>query len=268
MNTVFFWLSKLVWLLISPGNLLVVLLLTTCILFWRGKQRYAKYLLSFLVIVCLTIALLPVGEWVLYPLEARFPTNPVLPEHIDGILVLGGSEDARRSHVWQQTVVSESSERLLALISLARQYPAARLVYSGGSGSLLHQEYKGSDVAEAVFKDCGLDLARVLLEENSRNTFENIQLTQKLVQPHSAENWILITSAWHMPRAIGIARQANWSVIPYPVDHWTLPGKLLRLEFNFEEHLKNLSTGIREWVGLTAYYMNGKTSAWLPAPHD
>jgi uncharacterized SAM-binding protein YcdF (DUF218 family) len=264
MESIFFLISKLAWSIISPDNLLFILLVISWFLFRREAYRSAKRLLGFVMIVLTVAAILPVGEWLLYPLETRFPANPGLPERIDGIIVLSGAEDPVLSFLWNQVELGDSAERDTAFFELAKRYPDAQLVFTGGSGSLMHQDYKAADVARRLFGEMGLDLSRVRFERNSRNTFENVMLSKKLVGPRPGQKWILITSARHMPRAIGVFCRADWPVIPYPVDHWTTPGKLLRIEFNLCGHLRSLATGVKEWTGLTAYYLTGKTTALFP----
>ena len=264
MDSVFFWLSKLLRLVMAPDSLLLLLMLFSWWMLWRGKVRMATRIVGVVTMVVLLLALFPVGEWLLYPLEKRFPANPVLPAKIDGIIVLGGAEDAVLSSAWKQAEVNEHAERFLAAMALARQYPAARLVFTGGSGSMRYPDKKGADVALALFKEQGLDASRILFEKNSRNTFENAMLSKALVKPHAGENWLLITSAFHMPRSTGIFCKAKWAVIPYPVDHYTQPDHLLRIDINLAGNMQILNAGIKEWVGLAAYYATGKTTALLP----
>lgn len=250
--------------MIVPENLFLFLLLISWVLLWRGAYRPARRLLGFVIIVLMVVVLFPIGEWFLYPLEMRFPVNPKLPERIDGIIVLSGAEDAVLSSLWNQVELGDGVERDIAFLELARRYPNAKLVFTGGSGSILHQEYKAADVARQLFDELGLDLSRVTFERNSRNTFENAVLSKELVRPGPGQKWILITTAWHMPRSVGIFCKADWPVIPYPVDHWTMPGKLLRIEVDLSGHLRGLTTGVKEWIGLIAYYFSGKTTALFP----
>jgi uncharacterized SAM-binding protein YcdF (DUF218 family) len=264
MESLFFWASKLAWLIIAPDNLFLFLLIISWILLRRGAHRWAKWLLGFVVIVLMVVTLLPVGEWLLYPLEMRFPANPKLPEKIDGIIVLSGAENAFLSSLWNQEELGDSAERYMAFLELARQYPNAKLVFTGGSGSMIHQDYKAADVAQRLFDKLGLDLSRVTFERNSRNTFENAVFSKELVRPEPGQKWILITTASHMPRSVGIFCKAGWPVIPYPVDHWSMPGKLLRIDVSLSGHLRSLEIGVKEWVGLIAYYLSGKTTALFP----
>jgi len=264
MDTLFFWISKLAWFVIAPDSLLLLLILWVCVLLWRKRYRPARWLLGVIVLVLLIVGLFPVGQWVFYPLESRFPANPTLPESVTGIIVLGGAEDAVLSEIWKQVEVNGRAERLLTFLTLAKQYPRAKLVFTGGSGRLLDQEFKGASVAKTLFQEHGLDLSRLILEDQSRNTYENAVCSKTLVNPDPDETWILITTAWHMPRSVGIFREVGWPVIPYPVDHWTVPGNLLEIGFDLAGHLRNLKIATKEWMGLLSYYISGKTSALFP----
>ncbi len=264
MDTLFFFISKLVWLLVSPDNLLLILILITLIFLFIGKQKIARNLLSTISALLFVIAFFPVGEWLLYPLESHFQTNPDLPDKIDGIIVLSGAEDAELSHLWGQVELGGTAERDLSFLTLARQHPKAKLLFTGGSGSLLKQEYKGADVAKKLFMQQNFDISRIIFERESRNTFENVIYSKKIVKPIKSENWILITTGWHMPRSVGIFCKAEWPVIPYPVDHQTHKGNLFRINFDLSGNLNTLKTGIKEWLGLFAYYLSGKTTAFLP----
>lgn len=264
MGSLFFWASKLVWAVLSPATLVLLMLAVAWVLLWRGASRWARRLLGLVVLVLAGVGVFPVGEWVLFPLERRFPSNPVLPAQVQGIIVLGGGEDAARSAIWNQVEMGDCAERVLAFLSLARRYPEARLVFAGGSGSLTDQGHKGADVMRRLCGEQGLDLARMTFERLSRNTYENVLYSRALVQPRPGENWVLVTSAWHMPRSVGVFRKVGWLVIPYPVDHWTSPGHLLRMDLDLASHLRDLNVGTKEWMGLLAYAITGKTTAFLP----
>lgn len=264
MDSVFFWVAKLTWLVISPDTLLLGLVLVGAVAHWRRRYRAAGLLFGTAAALMLLIALVPVGNWLLRPLEQVFPANPPLPGQVDGIVVLGGSEHALLSDHWGQAELNDSAERHLAMLALARRYPQARLVYTGGSGSMVHQSYKESAVAERLYREQGLDLARVMFEGASRNTYENARNARKLANPAATQTWLLVTSAAHMPRAAGVFCRAGWPVIAYPVDHWTAPATDIAINLDFAGHLRTLKNALREWLGLAAYYFSGKTLSLLP----
>lgn len=264
MDSLFFYISKLIWLIFSPDSLLLILIIFSLVLLYIGKTQLAKITLSITSLLLILIALLPIGEWLLYPLESRFQTNPTLPEKIDGIIVLSGAENAELSSIWKQVELNAAVERDLAFVRLAKRYPNSRLIFTGGSGSLTKQEFKGADIAEKLFKQLGVNATKIIFERESRNTYENIIFSKNIIKPNKNENWILITTGWHMPRSIGISCKAGWSVIPFPVDHQTKKDDLFRIDFNLSDNLKILKTGIKEWLGLFAYYLSGKTTSFFP----
>ena len=265
METAFFWLSKLIWFAIAPDSVLFILLLTAWIMLLRGAIKWSRRLLGLVVSTLLVLSVFPVGEWILYPLEDRFPTNPALPERVDGIIVLGGAEDAVRTAAWQQVEVNDSAERLIASMELGRRFPHARIVFTGGSGNPFDKSQRGSSVARKFYSQLGLDMNRVTFEEESRNTAENVSMSKALVKPAKGETWVLVTSALHMPRSVGIFCQAAWPVVPYPVDHRVVRGNLIRLDGSIGGNIGSLSHGIKEWIGLAAYYFTGRTGTLFPA---
>lgn len=264
MNSVFFYISKIVWLLITPDSLLLILLMIGWVLLWRGKERLAKQVIGSTLAVLLAIAFFPVDEWLLYPLETRFSAPLDLPDHVDGILVLSGPENSDLSAAWNQVEMIDGAERLLAFQVLANRYPNAKLVFSGGSGSMLYQGHKGADVAKMQLEQQGLSLTRVIFESESRNTFENATFSKVLAKPRTEESWILITSAFHMPRSMGIFCKVGWPTIPYPVDHRSWRGNLLRVDLNLAGHLAGLAIAVKEWIGLAVYYATGKSQNLIP----
>lgn len=264
MDTLFFFVSKIIWIIISPDSLLLILIIFSLVLLYLDKQKQAKILLSIVSGLLILISFFPIGEWLLYPLESRFQTNPVLPDKIAGIIVLSGSENTVLSPQWQQVELGDATERDLMFLALARKYPEAKLLFTGGSGSLLEQKDKAADIAKKLFKQLNFDVTRIVFEKESRNTYENAIYSKKIVQPFKNENWILITTGWHMPRSVGIFCKAEWPVIPYPVDHQTNKDNLFRISFNLSNNLRMLKIAIKEWLGLFAYYLSGKTTSFFP----
>ena len=143
----------------------------------------------------------------------------------------------------------------------------AKLVFTGGSGGLIQNDVKEAEVAHKLWSGLGVPESQMIFEDASRNTFENAAFTQKLVHPQKDEKWLLITSAYHMPRSIGIFRALGMNPAPYPVDYRTLGnGEDYRPPGDGSLAIRNVETALREWVGLGAYWLNGKTDALFPAP--
>ena len=264
MDTVFFLASKIIWALISPDSLIVILGVSAWIAAILKWQRISKSLLASCALLLLLIGFFPVGEWLIAPLENRFTANMALPSKVDGIVVLGGAILPQMSNSWQQPEINGAAERLTNFLYLARLYPNAQLVFTGGSGAVTEQEFKEAETAQMLFKQLGLAERAIIFESESRNTSENARNSKELVTPENNENWLLITSAFHMPRSIGVFCQQQWVVQPYPVDHYSQKANLLRVNFSFGENLLVLGVAIREWVGLVAYRISGRTDRLLP----
>ena len=264
MQTLFFWVSKLGWYIISPFNFIFILLIAVWMFLFFKKQRSGYILLSCIIIFLILIAFIPIGKILIAPLEKRFETNPDLPKTVGGIIVLCGSMDPILSNLWNQEEIHGSVERELSFISLAKIYPEAKLIYTGGSSSFLHQELKEADIAKYFFLNQGIDVSRIVFERNARNTYENAILSMNRTHVDTNKPWILITSAYHMPRSVGIFCKLGWNIIPYPVDHRTRPQGNIIFDYNLAGHMSNLGLAIHEWLGLVIYYFTGKSSDIFP----
>lgn len=265
---VFFTISKLFWALLAPSSVIVLLILGAWLAQVTGGQRLARRLLSLCTLLLVLISALPLGDWLLAPLEKRFPANSALPANADGIIVLGGAIDPERSEYWQQAELTEAGERISAFVYLANLYPQAQLIYSGGNNALGGSELKETDYAPYLLAQLGLAEERALLfESESRNTWENVVNSQALIGSENSEtagNWIVITSAFHMPRATGAFCRRQWPVYTYAVDHRSNPEPLWRLQFTPLHNLQLLELALREWLGLLAYRVTGRSDRLLP----
>jgi len=261
-----FAVSKILWLLVQPSNLLLLLLVIGLAVWWRRGARWGRRLTIAAALAFAAFGLLPVGDALLYPLEARFPAPRALPAKVDGIIVLGGAVRSRLSAAWGQPVLNDRAERMTAALALARRYPKARVLFTGGIGRLSQSGPTEAVIARRFFLEQGLEPARLVLEDRSRNTFENAVLSQPLVKPVPGEVWLLVTSAYHMPRAVGIFRRAGWPVIAYPVDYQTTKNPFEDWRFDVAGNLAGLDLAARAWAGLIAYRLMGRTDALWPAP--
>ena len=260
-----FVLSKLFWVVAAPGNLaLAGLIVGTVLLSFTGWRRLGGWLTGLATLVLATMAVLPLGIWLAEPLENRFP-QPVLPARVDGIIVLGGSSIPPISVARGQPALNGGAERLISFAELAGRYPEAKLLFTGGSGSMHAGRPSEAAVARATFLQIGFDPARVIFEDQSRNTQENVAFSRALAQPQPGESWLLITSARSMPRAVGVFRRAGWPVIGYPVDYGT-PGKTgFVLDFDLTPAVNRVEGALHEWIGLFAYRILGRTDALFPS---
>ena len=231
---------------------------------WRRLSRRLMIVSLALLAIC---AWSPLGKLLLYPLETRFPAWDASKGAPDGIIVLGGPIDADLSVTHGRAVISAAGDRMIAAAVLAHRYPNARLLYSGGSANLLSNDAKEADFVADLFEGLGIARSRLLMERNSRNTLENAEFSRALVNPKPGERWLLVTSAFHMPRSMGIFRNAGFDVEAYPVD-WRMGGRddLFSFTNNGKDGLGRTDVAVREWIGLVAYRLMGRTSDLLPGP--
>lgn len=264
----FFVLSKTIGIMMLPTNFLIgagvfgALLLAT-----RFASLGRKLLIASVVLLALC-GFSPLGSWLLYPLESRFPPWDAAKGAPNGIVVLGGGIDTDPSAAHGTAAFSASAGRIIAAAALAHRYPNARVLYSGGNANLVSDDaVKEADYAVAVFESLGISRDRVILERRSRNTFENAEFSKVIAAPKNGERWLLLTSAYHMPRSVGIFRKVGFSVEPYPAD-WRLAGAadLGTFPIYSVEGLTHTDIAVREWMGLLAYWIAGKTSQFFPGP--
>ncbi|MGB3500900.1 MAG: YdcF family protein [Mesorhizobium sp.] len=263
----FFYLSKIYWAMAQPASaaaILVGLALVAMALSWR-KVGTGFAALAFII--------LGLGIWsnvgavIMQPLEDRFTRPAQVPEKVDGIIVLGGAFEGRVSEVRGWPELSESGDRFTEAAALALRYPDARILVSGGSGTIMQETAGDADLAPAFLGALGIDPSRIIAERDSRNTEENIDFSKALVSPQPDQTWLLVTSAFHMPRSVGLFRKAGWEVVPWPADYRTPGNEIPGLcRDDSMRCMRQLTTGIREWIGLAAYRATGRIDEIFPAP--
>ena len=260
MDTAFFVLSKLVRVFLLAETWIIALLVLGMLAQVRGRHRLGRRMSLAGLVGLLSFALLPLGELALRPLERRYPVAPELPR-VDGIIVLGGAEQAGLARAWGVPQVNEAGERFLEGAALAIAHPQAKLLYTGGSGALRdlgRQNLPQAGMAQRLFSSLGISSDRLILEGASRNTAENARNSLELVRPGPDAVWVLVTSAYHMPRAIHSFQAAGWpNVVAWPVDHrsrrhgWAVGWDLPRNLYLFNR-------AVKEAVGLIAYNLSGR----------
>lgn len=262
----FFVLSKVLWIVAAPTNLLLGLALVGALAGLRGR-RWGRRLVVGAASALLLCGVLPVGRVVLRPLEDRFPQPALDGPAPAGIIVLGGAIQQVIGAARGQVTIAEAATRVTAGAVLARRFPEARLVYTGGSNALVSEIGGEAEDARRLWVDLGVDPARILVEDRSRNTDENARFTRDLLRPRPGQRWLLVTSAYHMPRAVGLFRRAGLDVVPDPVDYRsTGTWRDLLPTAEVSAGLARLDMATREWIGLLAYRLSGRIADLLPAP--
>lgn len=262
----FFTLSKTVAFLLLPANLIVLLGLAGLALMVTRFRRAGRRLAFASLTLLLIFGLFPFGTLLSHILESRFPAWDSSRGAPDGIVVLAGAISPDLSRDYGTPIIGSDAGRITAIAKLARAYPDARIVYSGGDGSLRGDGPKETQYLPPLLDDFGIARERVTLEPRSRNTVENATFSKEIAQPKPGERWLLVTSAEHMPRAMGCFRRAGFPVEAYPVAWRT--GRTVHLwpSLNIFGQLGGLNSAAHEWIGLVAYWATGRTSSLLPAP--
>jgi uncharacterized SAM-binding protein YcdF (DUF218 family) len=263
----FFVLSKILGLLVLPSNLLIALGVLGLVLTRTRWSRAGRRAMAASIVLLAVAGLSPLGNALIIPLEDRFPPWDSSHGPPDGIVVLGGAIDEIVSHTRPDSELNEAAERMTAAVALALRYPQARIVFTGGSGRLVADGNSEADVAVRLLESLGVPADRIVAEDRSRTTAENAVFTKELVKPKPTDLWLLVTSAHHMPRAIGVFRQVEFKVEAYPVD-WRTRGAvdLVRPFTTLGDGLRRTDTAMREWVGLIAYRLTGRSAELFPRP--
>lgn len=263
----FFIISKLAWFFADPFSVVLLLGVLGLALSFGRFARFGHPLCIAAVALLVIVSLSPLGPALLRPLEDRFPVPPANLSSPAGIIVLGGSLDADRTVARHQPIFADGPYRMAAGLVLARRFPQARLIFTGGSADLLPNSVSEAPEVRNLWLSLGMPADRMTFEGKSRNTWENAIDTRALIKPKPDETWILVTSAWHMPRAMGVFRRAGFKVIAYPVDYRTFgDSRDFDLAHAGIDRIKTLEFGVHEWIGLVAYHLAGKTDAWFPGP--
>jgi uncharacterized SAM-binding protein YcdF (DUF218 family) len=265
---VFFVTAKVLWFLLQPSSLMVGAVIIGTALHGTAWRRLARGLLWGAIAALLVCGLSPLGDALIGPLEQRFPRADLeRGGAIAGIIVLGGAEDSRAEGAQQLAALNEAAERYTEAVVLAQRLPQVRLVFSGGSGALLRKVSPEAETAGRLFVALGIAKERLVLESQSRDTYQNALFSARLLDPKPGERWLLVTSAAHMPRAMGCFRRAGFAVEAWPADY-RAPRTLQLTRFNdsIPDGLRRIDSVVREYVGLVAYYLAGRTDALFPAP--
>lgn len=263
-----FLFGKLVWSVVQPGNLFLLCLLAGLLLFLVSRGRRGKVLVGVAAVGFVLFAVAPIGQAMLLNLEERLPRPARLPDKVDGILVLGGAVEPTLSLAYGETVFNSSVARVLSGIELARRHPEAKLALVGGEGGYISVGLPESRATLGFVVEQGIDPARVILEERSRSTHENATYAKEMIRPGPGEIWVLVTSAYHMPRAVASFAAVDWPVVAYPVDYKVDPRTGLRPSFNLLDGLGAGTLAGKEWAGLLGYRLMGWTRQLFPAPSE
>lgn len=264
----FFYLSKILWFFLQPSSAMLILLLAGTCLLWTRWIAMGRRIVLLAVFLLLVTGLSPLGHALILPLEDRF-SRPGLPIKggVEGVVVLGGAQNMTITARRKAIAINEAAERLVEASILARRYPEARILFSGGSDAILGDRESEASGAKSILVSLGVSPERLLLEDESRNTYQNAVFSMQLAQSFGNGNWLLVTSASHMPRAMGSFRKAGFKVMPWPVDYRTRGREdAFRFFSKPSQGWRRVDLALREWIGLLVYRVTGRTDSLFPAP--
>jgi uncharacterized SAM-binding protein YcdF (DUF218 family) len=262
----FFYLSKILGFFAVPSNFIIMVGIVGTLLLRTRFARMGWRLAIGSLILLAVVGLSPVGNALILPLEQRFPPWDSSRGAPDGIVILGGAVTPDVALARNDVALNEAAERMTAAVELARRYPDARIIFSGGEGNLAFGGNE-SEAALKLFERLGVAPGRIVAEDKSRNTIENALFSKQIAMPKPGERWLLVTSAYHLPRSIGVFRKVGFAVEAYPVDWRTRgPEDALRPFALMGDGIRRTDTAVREWLGLVAYWMTGKSSELFPSP--
>lgn len=262
MSSVAFAVAKWSWWLARPSTLLLLVLIVGLVLTVRGRARLGSALSALALTGLVLTSLAPITVWLAAPLENRYP-RPTDLSDTKGIVVLGGALEPHVTAARGTVSLNDGAERMTTFVALARRLPDARLVFTGGSSSIVGDVPTEAEIARELFASLGLN-DRVVYEDRSRDTYENALFTKRLVNPAAGDRWLLVTSALHMPRALGSFQAVGWNVTPYPVDYLTSGDVRMKVPPDIVGNLAELDRTVGEWLSLLAFRVLGRTSRLLP----
>ena len=262
----FFYAAKVVWFLLQPSAVVMVALVAAHWALGKGQLARVRPLIG-LALGLVLVGLSPVPNVLLLPLEQRFTRADLNTAPVTGFIILGGGEDAAIALQRHAHALNEGAERISEAVALARLLPQARVVFSGGTSRILAGTTTEATATRGMLLGMGIAPERLTIEDRSRDTWENATFSKALIVPQPGERWLLVTSAWHMPRAMGVFRRAGFAVEPWPVDFRTGGwGDAAQFAASPADGMRRLELVAKEYAGLLVYWLQGRSSSLFPAP--
>ena len=258
-----FYLSKIIWLIFNPFNIFIFLTILCLLLYFLNFRKKSKILFILNFIYISLISFFPIGNYLIYQIEKEYHSQNSLPKNLDGILVLGGATNPILFKEFNQISLNSSAERLVVSVQIINKFKTSKVIFSGGSGIINRPDLGHASAAKRFYRDMGIETEKIKFENKSRNTFENIVFSKKIANPKSHEQWLIITSASHMKRALLVASKNNWQLIPFAVDFKTTKNFKLFPNFRLLYNLNTFQEASHEWLGIVFYYLTNRINKIL-----
>lgn len=264
-ETVSFILSKIGWMVLTPSHFLVLLLLIS---FFQSRLLARVFLQGLVALILLFCTVFPVGDWALLPLEQCFVDRLPFAGTPSGYVVLGGAVDARISSARSNVTFTNASDRVIQMAKILNTHPEIPVIYSGGSGSLFNQSFDEANAVKTFLIEAGIKTDGFLSEGASRNTYENAINSVKMMGKTPGQNWIVLTSAYHLPRALALFEKAGAAdqihFFPMAVDFKTIGTFKFGVDFDLVGSLSKIDIAAKEYLGLYLNKILGKADTSWP----
>ena len=262
----FFTVSKVFFLFAQPSSLIVLLIAAGLAVFALGAKRIGRGLAGMGIALLLGLTLTPIGPLLLVELENRFPPPAADAPEPAGIVLIGGFTGAQMLAERGVIGLGDGAPAIFEVAEMAKRWPQVPIVLSGGSSALIGRvETSEAELMKRLLVATGVEPRRLVLEENSRTTWENAVHSRDLVKPAAGSRWLLVTTAFHMPRAIAAFRAAGWSgIVARPGAYATTGRAGLRPPMLWG--LTAADMAVKEWLGIVGYRLTGRAGALLPRP--
>lgn len=259
------YLTRIFWLLVQPLSVVVLLLIVGLALSFLKRRWPGRVLFGLATLLLFVFSFTTFGYLLIAPLENRFQ-RPAEPARIDGIVVLGGGMDGEVNSVRGGWELNRSGDRFVEALRLALAHPEAKVLIAGGPAALVQQEPEAL-AGKRFFEAFGIAPERIVIDDKSRNTEENALYAKQLAGTAEGQTWLLVTSAFHMPRSVGLFRKVGFSTLPWPADYLASGAEGVRIKPDQStENIAVSNLALREWAGLAGYYLTGRIDELLPGP--
>jgi uncharacterized SAM-binding protein YcdF (DUF218 family) len=256
--------NDFLWSLSQPSSIVFALLLFGFLLLLFRVNAFGRRIIGLALFLAVLPAFLPLEELLGRRLESAYSVPNPLPEQIDGILVLGGTVDWQVSEARGQMSLNQGGERMMVVSGLAERYPNARLVFTGLYKEVVPNDFANSVTSNGFLSGSAFQNRSIIFIGQARSTYEEALLSIQTLQPRVGERWMLVTSAYHMPRAMATFQAQGWLMIPYPVDFRTTGKLTFNPSINVFGKLVELDDFSREWGALFIYQRLGRIERMFP----
>jgi len=254
-------LGKALWFIVAPSHLLLLMLVLSVVIL-KTKPRLSHQLSISVTFLLLIFAFSPVEHLILGTLEQHI-TPPTTLSNVDSVVVLGGGQQRKQSYLFPYSGFGQHNGRLIAAIDLAKKLKVP-LIFVGGKLRKDSNNYRESHSLEMLLSLADFSPAMVFINDDSNDTYDNARQAKTMLLKQQLSHSLLITSAAHMPRAVGVFKQQAITVTPFPVEYKVGKSPQWFTQPSLVKKLYLIEYGLHEWLGLLKYYLLGMTQAFLP----